>query len=360
MVVVLASHKAPDESYRVLPRSFQLPYRYSIPMDALSRLLDYNPTPLSQSSDYFPYPTRPVSPATFYEKHIDSSLVLKYIKPIPGTPLSQRLARKVDDALSHNQGINFDHGLLPDSDSDIDVGRTQSVSDAVSVALARSSQRGFSDAVRKVTSTLFYPSAPDRHWSSILQSAGSESHKDWSSIAGSYSAQYSLRIPPTRHDEDSHLNNDAKHILRVLQKKKPHPDSELQVAVWEFFAVTAEDLIRDMDLGAPRSFHWETCVDRGAASQVPSPLRNMQTPDAASEPFLVDRPSLVLRLKPLVKRGSGKGKGKSTSCVQEGEIMKRSKGKGKVNNVQPPNRRRGPDSNHVLQHVRSTHPRKVD
>jgi hypothetical protein len=320
-------------------------------------LLDYNPEPLIQSSEYFPYPTRG-SPVTFYDKHIDSSLVLKHVKPMPilGSPLSMRLEEKVDEALRNPA---FDHELLSDvADYERNTGAdTDIVSGAVSVAQAY--ERGFSSAVRSVASTLLNPSAPDRHWSSLLRWS---SHQDPrcppSDTEGSYSAEYSLCFP--RGDTTGHLDDDAQQLLQKLAGK-----AESAIAIWEIFAVTAEDLIRDLvseDAPPYSFFHWDTCVDRGAPPRLPS--RNMQTPDAVVSSLLMDvqpdRRPLVIRLGAANKRGSGKGKAKNRT--QDGRITKPSKDKGKAKEqsriqVKPPNRRRGPDPNHFIQHVRSLHSR---
>ena len=296
---------------------------------------------------------------TFYDKHIDSSLVLKHVKlmPILGSSFSKRLGEKVDEALRNPA---FDHDLLSDvvgyeRDTGTD---TNIVSGAVSVAQAY--ERGFSSAVRSYASTLLNPSAPGRHWSSLLQWSF---HQDFrcppSETEGSYSAECSLRVP--REDTTDHLDDDARQFLQKLAGKTPH--AECAIALWEIFAVTAEDLLRDMvseDAPPYSVFHWDTCVDRGAPPRLPS--RNMQTPDAVVSSLLIDvqpgRRPLVIRLGAPNKRGSGKGKGKN----RNGRIMKPSKDKGKAKEqsrvqVKPPSRPRGPDPNHFIQHVRSLHSR---
>jgi hypothetical protein len=252
--------------------------------------------------------------------------------------LSKRLKDIVDQALQ-NPALSHDILLSEVVTYKCEDTDTDTVSGAVSVA--HSYQRGFSDAVIKVASTLLSPSPPDKHWSSVLQWCSNQRLP--SEPEGLYSAEYSLQIPPIDIKESHNLDVNSKTLLQKLVSS----DNRAELAIWEIFAVTAEDLIRNMGSGdALSSFHWDTCMDQGVP---PSLTRTTKPLDAPASPLLAniaqrdfDRSPLTIRLKPSSKRTPAKGKSKnkttSTSTIHE------------RNHLKPP-RQRGPDPHHFLQHV---------
>lgn len=275
---------------------------------------------------------------TFYDRHLGFSLILKHVKPIPGPPLSKSLRDIVNRAfqdpdLCHHDTLFSEVATYGREDADA------GVSGAVSVA--HSYRCGFSNAVLKVASTLISPSAPDNHWSSVLQ--WSSNQRLPSKSEGLYSAEYSLQIPLIKIKEPCKLDVNSKTLLHKLISSK-NRISEL--AIWEIFAVTAEDLIRNMGSdNVLSSFHWAT-GDQGVPSHLAQDTKPLDAPASSLLANILQpdfgRSPLTVRLKPSSKRTSAKGQGKnkapSTSTIRE------------RNHLKPP-RQRGPDPHHFLQHV---------
>lgn len=223
--------------------------------EGATNLLLYDPTP--PIHDTIPTSETVAPPVTFYDKHIDESLILKNVEKLPSLPecLATLAYRNINNRLTAIQTTADATEVL------------KPLPDAYSVV---KSLRDAPEAYLKGAVQLTGPSTADSregHWLSSLKWC--KPHQ--TAPLGSFDVEgFSIRIP---HGDSA---KEATKYLSEETQRYLHEHPEL--ATWEVYAVSSRQLLQDLGL---TPMMWETCPIKGSPEEPTTSEFTTPTSDAA-------------------------------------------------------------------------------
>lgn len=330
----------------------------------LNAVLEFNPEAIELSPSHSPRPSS--SPVSFYDKHLEGSLVLKQVRAIPTLPLI--LNNIVEDSIRDFKAREPPYSLNGFQEAEDPPDYSSHPKDSYFVA--NYYRNSIMNPCKSIAARfVLYP-----HTSTWLSALSWDSPR--AAVMGRHhfaGEDYGLRVTRSAHPPYiAMISPTLMEVLDVPTKALLHdltakfPD----LATWEIYAATeeAESILRSMDTA--NTFNWD-----GPRTINPPhiPAISLRTPDASGMPWTSflrpaipefrsskpssDSPRLSFAKK--AKAAATVGPAKSARV----KLFRRAKPKPKVqiealSRVIPPRRfqegpkrRYIPDANHFLQHV---------
>lgn len=215
-----------------------------VDIEALEELFSFTPPPLRQDPD-LDVPTPDWSPVTFYDKHLDDSLVLKQVKVLPG--LISTLSEALDDYVSSfkSRGEPF---YSPSMALRWPIYNKDVVATAADVS--QRYYKGGYPFVQAASVLAFHPDQPEL--STVFSTSGSlvEKYPDFHSER--YSLKHAYEKGPSFPVMLKALDGDRRALLLSMRKNLPH------LAVYEAYALSGKTVLEDMSrLSGLATFPWK-------------------------------------------------------------------------------------------------------
>ncbi|PBK65724.1 hypothetical protein ARMSODRAFT_1022158 [Armillaria solidipes] len=228
-------------------------------IDTLEELLSFVPPPLQHEPES-EVPTPDSSPVTFYDKHLDDSLILKQVKVLPG--LIYTLSEALDDHIS-----SFKSQGKPFHSTSMALKRHVYNKDVVATASDVSERycEGGYPFIQTASVLAFHPDQPE------LMTVFSMSLND-PQISTQNST--SLNTDTRKGRFGLSLDDDRRALLLTMRKSLPH------LTVYEAYALSGKTVLEDMSgLSGLPAFPWK----RGGGSRYRQSLSHQVVPTDVSK-----------------------------------------------------------------------------
>ncbi|PBK65726.1 hypothetical protein ARMSODRAFT_1087334 [Armillaria solidipes] len=265
-----------------------------VDIESLEELFSFVPPPLRHDPD-FDVPTPKWSPVTFYDKHLDDSLVLKQVKVLPGliSTLDEALDEYVSSFKSRGEPFYSPSMALRWHIYNKDVVATAS-------DISQRYYKGGNPFVQAASVLAFHPDQPELR--TVFSTSGSLLEEPPDFHSERYSLQHSYEDGPSFPVMLKALDDDRRALLLSMRKNLPH------LAVYEAYALSGKTVLDDMSrLSGLATFPWK----RGGGSLYRQSLSHRAAPPDISKYLWATKPadSPVQVIEPIRFRRSERLKG---------------------------------------------------